>query len=72
MRGGGNWSTPGKPSTMDGRPLFCHMPASGIEPGPQRSQAKDIPLRYPGPELTLETICIKRQIQLSGKIRKNI
>ena len=26
IRGGGNWRTRGKPSTLDGRPQPCHMP----------------------------------------------
>ena len=48
LRGGGNLRTGGKPPTLDGRPLPCHMPIPGFEPGPQRWQAVALPLRYPG------------------------
>ena len=33
MRNKGNRSTKAKPPTKDERPLTCHMPAPGIEPG---------------------------------------
>ena len=31
IRGGGNRRTRGKPPTLDGRPLPCHMPTPGYE-----------------------------------------
>ena len=36
--GGGNRRTRGKPPTLDGRPLPCHMPTPGFDPGSQRWQ----------------------------------
>ena len=46
--GGGNRKTRGKTPTLDWRPLPCHMPIPGCEPGPQRCQASVLPLGYPG------------------------
>ena len=37
--GGGNRRTRGKPPILDGRPLSCHMPIPGFDPGSQRWQA---------------------------------
>ena len=39
IRGGGNQRTRGKPPTLDGRTLPCHMPTPGFDPGSQRWQA---------------------------------
>ena len=33
-----------KPPTWEGRPLSCYMPAPGIDFGPQRWQAKILPV----------------------------
>ena len=37
--GGGNRRTRGIPPTLDRRPLPCHMPTPGFDPGLQRLQA---------------------------------
>ena len=34
--GGGNWSSLGKPPTMNGQPQYCHRPARDIKLGPQQ------------------------------------
>ena len=61
-----NRSTRGKPSTMGGWPLTCHMPSPGIELGPQRWKARDIPLRYPGP-LQIVILPSERESILKGE-----
>ena len=42
IRGGVNRRTRGKPPTLDGRPLFCHVPTPGLDPESQRWQASAI------------------------------
>ena len=42
IRGGVNLRPRGKPPTLDGRPLFCHMPTPGLDPESQRWQASAI------------------------------
>ena len=42
IRGGVNRITRGKPPTLDGRPLSCHMPTPGLDPESQRWQASAI------------------------------
>lgn len=46
--GGENWRTRRKTPILDRRPLPCHLPTPGLEPGPQRWQVSGKPLRYPG------------------------
>ena len=47
LRGGGNWRTRGKPPTLDGQALPCHMQTPVFEIGAATVTSEGLPLRYP-------------------------
>ena len=49
INSGGNLRTRGKPPTIGGQPLPCHMPTPGFDPGSQQWQASALTTALSGP-----------------------